>query len=315
MEVQPRPYRAHNDYLNLAADWGVAGVALVAAAWGALYWGVFKSWRLVRGARDDFARKKSGKFAFMVGASLGLLAILLHSAMDFNLHIPANAILAVALMALLSSQLRFATERHWFRVGNFTKCAASLVLLAGIACLGGQGWRGARECLWLNRAEQKPLFSYARIAALEQAVQAEPNNFDTTYSLAECYRIKSWSGGDQYVALAKKAMGWYQRGMKLNPYDAYNWLRYGMCLDWIGPGMDEGREEATPYFARANALDPNGSFTTANTGWHYVQTGDYAAARSCFERSRQLDWANSQIASEYLPIVEQRLKEKAAKHK
>jgi hypothetical protein len=34
-----------------------------------------------------------------------------------------------------------------------------------------------------------------------------------------------------------------------------------------------------PYFSRADALDPNGYFTAANIGWHYVQVGDYAAAR------------------------------------
>jgi Flp pilus assembly protein TadD len=88
-----------------------------------------------------------------------------------------------------------------------------------------------------------------------------------------------------------------------------------MCLDWIGQGADEAREEAAPYYARANYLDPNGSFTTVNTGWHYVQTGDYAAARTWFERARQLEGAKSSLASQYLPIVEQRLMENAGKHK
>ena len=36
-----------------------------------------------------------------------------HTLQDINLHIPANAILGVTLLALLSSNLRFATERHW----------------------------------------------------------------------------------------------------------------------------------------------------------------------------------------------------------
>ncbi len=116
--VQSRPVWAHNDYLNTLADWGVVGAGLVASAWVLLYWGVLKAWKSVRGPKDDFARKTSNRFAFAVGASLGLLAILLHSAVDFNMQIPANAILAVALMALLSSHLRFATERYWFSLGN-----------------------------------------------------------------------------------------------------------------------------------------------------------------------------------------------------
>ena len=78
-------------------------------------------------------------------------------------------------------------------------------------------------------------------------------------------------------------MQWYARGMKLDPHDGYNYLRYGMCLDWL-----DKHDEAEPYFNRADALDPNGYYTAANIGWHYVQAGDYAAARPWLERSLRL---------------------------
>src|SRR5882724_10928019 len=314
--VQSRPDFAHNDYLNTLADWGVAGTALVASAWVLVYWGVFGAWKSVRGPLDDFARKKSNKQAFATGAAVGLLAMLLHSATDFNMHIPANAILAVALMALLSSQQRCASERYWFNLRLVSKCAATLVLLAGLAYLGYEGWRGAREDLWLHRAMRTPAFSYMRIAALEKAVEAEPMNFATTYAIGECYRTKSFnSESEEPGALAGKAMEWYQRGMKLDPYDGYNWLRYGMCLDKFGP--DEGpQKEAEPYYKRADELDPNGYYMSANIGWHYMQTGDYAAARSWLERSRRLEWQDdNEIAINSLPVVERLLKEEAEKKK
>ena len=102
-------------------------------------------------------------------------------------------------------------------------------------------------------------------------------------------------------------MGWFSRGMKLNPYDGYNYLSYGMCLDWL-----ERHDEAESYFNRADALDPNNYFTAANIGWHYVQTGDYAAARPWLQRSLQLQWENNQIARSYLDRVEQKLHDNAA---
>jgi tetratricopeptide (TPR) repeat protein len=243
---------------------------------------------------------------------MGLLAILLHSAVDFNMQIPANAILAVALMALLSGQLRFATERYWFRAGQATKWAATVVLLAGFGYLAGQEWRGAGEFFWFERAGRAPYGSHARIDALERAFAAEPMNAETSYAIGESYRAKSWEGNDQYVALGKTAMDWYQRGTKLDPYDSNNWLRYGMCQDWIG-----GAEDSGPAYGRANELDPNGYTTSANIGWHYVQTGDYAAARTWFQRSLELEWdkALNPLAHEYLPIVELRLKEAAAGQK
>lgn len=320
-DVQLRPYKVHNDYLNTLVDWGLAGAVLVAVPWTLMYWGVFKCWRTVRGGRDDFARKKSNKFAFLVGSSLGLLAILLHSFLDFNMQLPAIAILAVTFMALLTSQWRFETERFWFRAGAALKIVATLCLLAGMVYLGQGASRRAQEFVWLHKAEQLenlPInYTYERIEALEKAFAIEPMNFDTAYEIGEGYRNKSWLGDDNYKDLATNAMTWYQRGMTLNPHSAYNWLRYGMCLDWVTPGGDGMDRDSVKYYSRANELDPNSYFITANTGWHYVQVGDYAAARTWFERSCKLEWNKSenQIAFDYLPIVERRLQEAALRTK
>jgi len=256
VSVQRDPEYVHNDYLNTLADWGVAGAGLVASAWVLLFWGVGKTWRTVRGGRDDFSRKKSSKFALLVGASLGLMGILLHSLFDFNLHSPAIAILAVTLMALLSSQWRFETERFWFRAGTGLKCLGSVILAAGIGYLGFEGRHAAREIYWLRLADrvgQPPNhYSYAKIAALEHAAEVEPMNFANAHAIGECYRLKSFEGGDDHAALARKAMSWFKRGMNLNPYDGYNWVDYGRCLDWIAgePGV------AVAPTAGANSLTP-----------------------------------------------------------
>ena len=107
------PDRAHNDYLNLLADWGAAGGIIVLAGMVAFGAGLRKTWKHVRPSENDFGRGLSNRFAFFLGAAAGLLALAVHSVVDFNLHIPANAILGVTLLALLSSNLRFATERYW----------------------------------------------------------------------------------------------------------------------------------------------------------------------------------------------------------
>jgi hypothetical protein len=46
-------------------------------------------------------------------------------------------------------------------------------------------------------------------------------------------------------------------------------------------------------------------------GWHYVQTGDYAAARSWFERSRRLQGGDNRMADSYLGILSRRMLEAA----
>jgi O-antigen ligase len=304
--LQRRPDRAHNDYLNTLADWGLIGTGLVASAWALLGLGIARTWPFVRGATSELGDNKgSNKFAFLLGASLGLTALLFHEAVDFNMHIPANAILAVTLMALLSGQLRFATERYWISTRLWLRLAVSLALLAGIGYLGAQEWRRGREYVWQQRADRVKTFPPAQARFLEQAFAVEPGNWETAYRIGEAYRMQSQEGGDDYQALAEKAIAWYNRASALNPWDSYCYLRRGWCLDWI-----DRQAESGPYFDRAEELDPNGCYTLAYIGLHYVQCGDLAAARPWFERSQRLDQTNP-TAANYLKIVEGKLLEAA----
>jgi O-antigen ligase len=305
--IQMQPDRAHSDYLNLLADWGTAGGVITLAGMAVFGAGLWQTRRHVRRAEKEFKSGNSNRYAFFLGASAGLLALAVHSAVDFNLHIPANALLGVTLLALLSSNLRFATEKYWFNLKLPVKIFATLVLAAGIFYLGAQEIRHGREAFWLARAEAQPFFSPERAAALEKAFAAEPKNFQTAYDIGECYRTQSFDGGGNYESLAKTAMDWFARGMKLNSHDGYNYMSYGMCLDWL-----ERHDEAEIYFNRADALDPNNYFIAANTGWHYVQAGDYAAARPWLQRSLKLQWRDNPIAESYLNLVERKLRDIAS---
>jgi O-antigen ligase len=316
--IQKSPVRAHNDILNTLTDWGIAGTVLVATAWGLLGVGVLKTWSGLRRTTNDLrGRKNSNKFAFVLGASIGLLAILAHSVCDFNMHIPANAFLAVTLMALLSSHLRFATDRYWSNANLWAKLAATAVLIVAAFYLSEQGRRHVKEQallrkkeLYLQRAaaapDAAPIDLKMQIELLKRAYDVEPMNPETTYAIGEAYRIKSQEGGDDYRELATQAMEWFDRTIKLNKWWSKGYLRYGWCLDWL-----DRSAESEPYFSRADELDPNGYFTAANIGVHYVELGDYAAAKPWFERSLRLEWQTNRIPEKYLPIIQTRLMEAA----
>jgi len=313
--VQLTPDRVHNDYLNTLTDWGVAGFALVATSWGLLGWGVAKTWRQVRPSTAQLGGKTgSNKFAFVLGASVGLVAILIHSIIDFNMHIPANAILVVSLMALLSSHLRFATERFWWRAGLWTRLLLSAVLLVGGVCLVQQGWRRAVEFVWLDRAAKAPIYSRQQVALLTRAISVEPQNPQTAYALGEAYRQQSAEGGEAYEgqegvdyrSLAERALTWFRRSAELNPWSGRTAVGCGWCLDWL----DKTRE-AADCFDHAEALEPNNYFILNGIGLHYVQVGDFAAARPWFERSLRLQQRDNLIAQNYLELTRIRLLEGA----
>ena len=305
-EVQLQPDRAHNEYLNLLADWGVVGAAIIAAMLGCLSVGIVKTWRHVRRSEREFASNRSNKFAFVVGATVALIALLGHSAVDFNLQIPANALLAATLMALLTSHLRFATEGYWFGAGTALKSLASLVLLVAVGFFALQSVRLTREYVWLERSVSKKNFSDAKIADLEKAYAAEPRNSETPFGIGEAYLVQSSDGGTNYEALAQQAMLWYERGTNCNPYDDRIWLGMGRCLDWL-----DRTNEAKVCYDRAVELDPRGYWTAAFVGRHYIKLEDYAAARPWLERSLRLYRENNTVAATYLEIANQRLLEAA----
>jgi len=83
---------AHHDYAQLLFEGGVFAVLLMAAfAWLA----GTRAVQLVRaGLRRRRLRRQEMASAL---CGLGLLGFLLHSLVDFNMHIPANAIMASLL--------------------------------------------------------------------------------------------------------------------------------------------------------------------------------------------------------------------------
>lgn len=305
--VQLQPERAHNEYLNVLADWGVIGAALVAVTLGLLTVGVIKVWPHVQKGDRAFASNASDKFAFVLGAVAGLIALLLHSVVDFNLQIPANAIVAATLMALLSSHWRFATDRFWYSARLPGKLVASLALLAAISYLGWQEVRLGREWFWLHRATQVEAGSLAQAELLEKAYAVEPDNGDNANAIGEIYRLQSFEGKDGYAEAATKAIAWYQRGITNNPHSSYNYLRWGMVLDFLGQ-----HAEAETIFLKADELDPNGFYTAAHVGRHFVESGEYAAARPWLERSLLLLRKDNVVAAENLKIANERLLEAAS---
>ena len=92
---------AHNDYLQALSDGGMIAGAL--ALWFIVLLGR-AVWRATR-ADDPL------EAGLALGSGAGLFALLIHSAFDFNLQIPSNALLFVFLSALVSRIAATVTER------------------------------------------------------------------------------------------------------------------------------------------------------------------------------------------------------------
>jgi tetratricopeptide (TPR) repeat protein len=182
------------------------------------------------------------------------------------------------------------------------------LLGVGMIYLVAQAWRRGGETFRLAQAATLPNFSTERALALQKALACDPENFQTAYDIGECFRTQSLDGGANYVDLAQSALNFYAQGIRLNPHDAYSQLRSGMCLDWLGRHAD-----AEIFYTAAEVRDPNGNYVVANIGWHFVQTGDYAAARQWFMRANKLaNWKNEMAKNYLFEICEPKLIDKAS---
>src|SRR5262249_54203089 len=91
------------------------------------------------------------------------------------------------------------------------------------------------------------------------------------------------------------------KSMALNPYEPNNFLRTGMCLDWLGQ-----HDAAYAAYQKALLLDPNSYYIHAILGWHYVQMEDWGKARDFFAKSIGLSAPKNPIAQSYLKILDGR---------
>jgi O-antigen ligase len=305
-QQQGRPAYVHNDYLNALVDWGLVGTGLVALAWSALGWGVFRGWKYIRRTASDLNPKRSNKSAFVLGASVGLLALLVQSCYDFNLQIPANAILAVTLMALITGHLRFASERFWVTARLTGKLVLTLVLGVGAIYLGAASWRMSREQWWLGRVAAEKGNPTGQLAALRNAFAAEPKNAETAYAIGEHQRVRSTTAPDGGQELAAEALTWYRQSLALDPFDPYAPMRLGMCLHWL-----RYPQEAGEWFEKALRLDPNSYFMLAMHAWHSLQLEQYDQARGYLEKSLKLKPSDNPVAEACLA----RLNEKQPRDK
>ena len=81
---------AHNDYLEFATETGVVGISILGAI---IIVVVFNAVQILRKRREPLV------IGMAFACLMGVVSILIHSLVDFNLHIPANAATFMVVMA------------------------------------------------------------------------------------------------------------------------------------------------------------------------------------------------------------------------
>ncbi len=279
--LQTRPRRTHNDYLQLLADWGVVGASLGALFLGAVAYGLIRAWPHLGREESSFEMAPgSTRLAWAVGAAAGIVFLMIHSVVEFNLFIPATAIVAAMLFGICAASIRFATRAAGRSIGWAGRGLGLTAGLAILCALIGSSPRATAEARHLLAASQEVADNEKRVAEFKSAILAEPANPETYFALGENLRMRSFEGVERYETLAAEGIGAFEASVRLNPWDPFTRARLAMCLDWLGRHGEAGAMMET-----ALKLDPNNKYIVTLMGWHHLQTGDLAKAHEQLERA------------------------------
>ena len=231
-----RTAHAEDDVLQFVAEGGLVGCLLLAG----LAWPLVCGARATLGERGDPVRR-----GLAAGALAGIAGLLVHSFLDFNLHLPANALLFCVLVALASPSAR-STARPPERLGPPWSTGVALLVLA-TAALAGERAVGA-AALEEARAVASPR---QRIQALSRAIERHPY-LEDAYRDRGLARIRLAERRSLSVAQLELAELDLRRALRWRPASGELWCELAW-VQWAAGDASSARRS----LEQARTMDPS----------------------------------------------------------
>jgi O-antigen ligase len=279
---------AHNDWAQFLLEAGIIGMALLLACVAYYLYFSIRLWR-----------KREDTFAVCLGIApiAALTAIGIHSFSDFNLHIPANFMILVAIMAIGYAALHL--ERHHrrdkmtYRYYNLPlkyRGGVALVLIFGL--IGWSGYWTIKHFMAEAYCNTVPNSTLNRnplppVEEIVKAIEWDPSNAEYRYKLAESVngltqRRKGAKGGtvritnQQTTNNAEKRLA-LERAVELNPFDA----QYHARLGWEYAHRWKSPDYHTKWLPAADiAMDRAAYFAGVKNPHLHQELGNYWTMRS-----------------------------------
>jgi O-antigen ligase len=288
------PVYAHNDYLQLMAEYGALGLALAVGMVGCHFWFGCRALRYFVNERPIARyRMRSDALALNIGALSSLATYSVHSFFDFNLHIPANSMLIAFVMGTLANPgivMPRVNQTHE-KVSHYLKLvlpALGLWIAAfGLPTLPAEYFaERARVALTEERHTDS-------VSLAELGIPGDPKNpFLFLYHGQACSDIGENALAVTNLALAessfKAAVASFEAGLRLYPQE--QWLLIGM-----GSALDGLRrfDEAKQYYEEAARWNPKSPQIHTYYATHLRMAGKFDEAEAMYKRSLQLYWSPS----------------------
>ena len=201
-------------------------------------------------------------------------ALLVHSLVDFNLHIPANAFMLFALTGLALGRIREEeAARHWSTISlaRAGRWVGGLVVVLSLAEGVAAGWTGLGDIFYEQAYAQAGEVPYSEsINAVKTALAYDRGNAQALMFLGDLYRYQGsrQTAIEDRIADGQKALDAYQLALRANSINDSLIARKGMTFDVM-------RRYAEAFFCYKQAVEAepyNGLFWYW-LGNHYWERG------------------------------------------
>ena len=265
------PRYAHNDLLQFAAEYGAAGAVLLVAALVCFF---RQALVLTRRQYSNDQR------AVALGGALAVCALLAHSLVDFNMHIPANALLIVTLVGLTAGSSDDDGRFRRRRLPRAVKTILAVVLLLAAAAIAWNAFRlcSAQRHLLAGRGAQAAREWIEAVHCYWEAIADAPDFAEAYARTGETYTLQ------RTPSSATNALAAYQRSLELNPRDAAVVLSMALTHETLG---DTNR--ALAAFQRVFALDPHNADYWIEFGRFQERLGNHAEALRAYEKAARVN--------------------------
>ena len=278
---QGHPEFAHSDVLQLASDYGLLGFILVSA----IVVCFFREAVRLSAPTNRFSRS-----AFAIGVTTAVTAILVHSLVDFNMHIPANALLIATLMGLTVAMDDSDERPRQTVLPRAARVVLALVLLAvgtigmrtGLRAALADHYRGIGNAFKVATSWNVALENYSRALAFEPKLPAVYAGIGDVYRMQSALRVADPKGNEQ-EEFAMQSESAYLEAVALNPFESEVWLRLAVAYELAGE-IDGARR----CYDEALACDPNNMFNFLRLGIFLLRNGDEARGLAALQRSAEL---------------------------
>ena len=286
--TQADPVYAHNDYLQLLAEFGWLGLLLgLAFVAFHLWWG----WRALNYCVTDRPairyRLQSDALALNIGALSCLAIYVVHSVLDFNLHIPANAMLLAFVFGTLANPgmiMPFASPAY-DKISRYLKLVAPAIGL-WMAAVGLPKLPAEYFCEQ-SRVAFKEERNEESVASAKLGLAGDAKNPFLWLYLGQAQASIAESTNNAALAqpFFTDAVQSFRNGLTFYPQEQWLLIGLGAALDGLGRF-----DEAHPIYLEAVRWNPTSAYIRNYYATHLRLAGRFADAETEYNKSLALYW-------------------------